>query len=374
MASSLYIHIPFCMKRCIYCDFVSGIYDPEKAGRYIDALINEIEAIPSGSALSTLYIGGGTPSALAINTLSKLFKHSFNYFDFKYNYEASIEANPGTLDKAKLWEIRNAGINRVSIGVQSFDDAELRFLGRMHTSAEAEGAVHLASEGGFTNVGIDLIYGIPGQTIESWESTLTRAVSLKPDHISTYELTVEPGTPLSRSELDRDDDEIIKMYGYAVDYLTAQGFGHYEISNFARPGYECKHNLNYWDRGDYYGAGLGAHSFIEGKRFHNTDDLDEYLTLISQGKSPVKGSEIITPDTAVSEAIFLGLRKTDGIHIESFARMYHINLVNAYEKELNELQDAGLIELVTSGCSYGTDLRLTRKGLVLSNEVFKKFM
>jgi oxygen-independent coproporphyrinogen-3 oxidase len=207
MPASLYVHVPFCLKRCIYCDFVSGIYDPEKADAYIKALKNEISGIPSTTQFSTLYIGGGTPTALSTHTLSDLIKHIFLHFNFsplhpppgkggQGGYEATIEANPGTVDFEKLRALRLAGINRISIGIQSFNDDELAFLGRAHTAEEAEHAVSLAHDAGFENIGIDLIYGVPGQNIVSWRKTLENAVRLKPAHISTYELTVEKGTVL----------------------------------------------------------------------------------------------------------------------------------------------------------------------------------
>ncbi len=411
MLISLYIHIPFCLKRCIYCDFVSGLYNPARADVYIDALKKEISNIPNDKPLSTLFIGGGTPTALSTDVLSTLLNHIFIHFSFTENYEATIEANPGTVDKDKLKAIRSTGINRLSIGIQSFNDAELSFLGRIHNKEEACHAVELARESGFENIGIDLIYGIPGQMLESWMINLEETVRLKPKHISTYELTVEKGTvlddylrnppsspfskggnfsPLWQSRYDSiprgvrgdfsiktnmpDEDKIIEMYEHTIDYLTSEGYLHYEISNFALPGNQCRHNLNYWDRGEYFGAGLGAHSFINAERSHNTDDLEEYLELISENKSTVKGSESITEDMALSEAIFLGLRKTGGINVEAFTKRYNRNILSCYQQEITDLQAAGLIEIVSSDCSYETALKLTGKGLVLSNEVFIKFI
>ncbi|MBI5408388.1 MAG: radical SAM protein [Nitrospirae bacterium] len=412
------------MKRCIYCDFVSGIYDHKKAGAYIEALKKEMKLISpplmggdegEGEKLSTLFIGGGSPTALSSDTLSILINHIFTNFSFTEDYEATIEANPRTVDKEKLQAIRSLGINRISIGVQSFNDDELAFLGRIHSSDDAEQAVHLARDAGFENIGIDLIYGIPGQSIQSWKMTLEKAARLKPKHISTYELTVEKGTLLGEylknppsfpffkggksSSLLRwdyggcsplwqrgdrgdfpiksnlpDEDKIIEMYEHTVDYLTSEGYIHYEISNFALPGNQCRHNLNYWDRGEYYGVGLGAHSFINAERFRNTDDLEKYLNLVSENKSPVKESESITEDMALSEALFLGLRKTEGLNVESFSKRYKVNILSRHEKEIQGLQEAGLIEITNSGCSYETSIKLTRRGLLLSNEVFTRLI
>lgn len=388
MPSSLYIHIPFCLKRCLYCDFVSGLYDPEKADAYVEALIREMQGIPDKHTLATLFIGGGTPTALGIKTLSKLLSSAFNRFNFNDNYEATIEANPGTVDREKLNAIRSSGINRISLGVQSFNDNDLSFLGRIHSEKEAEQAVRLAGKSGFKNIGIDLIYGIPGQDINSWKSSLDKAVRLKPGHISTYELTVEKGTGLY--ELIKSsggnppgliagrkvisEDEIIEIYDYTIEHLLSEGYIHYEISNFALPGYVCRHNTNYWERGEYYGAGLGAHSFMDGKRVRNTDSLDEYLGLISEGKAPVKNTEFISDDKAFSEAVFLGLRKTEGINVEPFAKKYRKNILTDYRKEIKELHEAGLIKVTVSDCAYESNVRLTRKGLLLSNEVFAKFI
>ena len=439
--ASLYVHIPFCLKRCIYCDFISGIYTPEKADVYINALKKEIRSISDKIPFSTLYIGGGTPTVFPVYVLSDLLSHIFKHLKHSKNYEATIEANPGTLDKDKLQAIRSSGINRISIGIQSFNNKELAFLGRVHTREEAEQAVLLSRDIGFENIGIDLIYGIPEQDIKTWRKTLEKAVSLKPKHISTYELTVEKGTLLyeymkadayatnntknnnggschSRvggnpeqggKDMDScfrrndekeqrrifkeqhkliplDEDEIIEMYNYTIDYLTSEGFIHYEISNFAKPDYFCRHNLNYWDRGEYYGVGLGAHSFAGGRRYCNTDNFEEYVNLISAGKSPVKGAENITEGKALSETLFLGLRKTEGINLNAFHKAYGKDVLKFYQKEIKELKEAGLIEVnppsppFTKGGLGGflgkTDayLRLTRKGLLLSNEVFIKFM
>ncbi len=387
MALSLYVHIPFCLKRCIYCDFVSGVYDPEKADAYIKALKSEISNIAGAGPFSTLYIGGGTPTALSASVLTDLINHIFSRFQFEDNYEATIEVNPGTIDKKKLQAIRSLGINRISIGIQSFNDRELAFLGRIHSSQEAEQAVYSARDAGFENIGTDLIYGIPGQDMVAWKKTLETTVMLKPEHISTYELTVEEGTALYKSlksplssikfEIFKEmlsEENIIEMYEHTIEYLSSHGYTHYEISNFALPGYQSRHNLNYWNRGEYHSAGLGAHSFIKGNRYCNTDNLEAYLRAFSENKSLVKESEYIAEDKVLSESLLLGLRKIVGINIESFSTRYKINVLSHYQNEIRELQEAGLIEIVSSGCSYETNLRLTRKGLLLSNEVFLKFM
>ena len=389
MPQSLYVHIPFCLKRCIYCDFVSGIYDPQKEGVYIEALKKEISGIPQNASFSTLYIGGGTPTALSEQALTGLIKHIFKQIDFTDDYEATIEANPGTINKEKLLALRSSGINRISIGVQSFNDDELKFLGRLHSSYDAERAVILSRECGFRNTGVDLIYGIPGQEASAWRKTLEEAVSLRPEHISAYELTAEDGTLLyeylksptlppvlakegisGRKWRVIEEDQIIEMYEYTIDFLKEEGYLHYEISNFSLPGFACRHNLNYWDAGSYYGAGLGAHSHINRERFHNTDNLEEYIDFMSNGVNPVKGKEEITPEMAVSEALFLGLRRTDGMDLKKFTKSFGSDVISSFRKEISEFEESGLIEVYDSG----SRIRLTRKGLLLSNEVFIRFM
>jgi oxygen-independent coproporphyrinogen-3 oxidase len=380
MAMSLYVHIPFCQKRCIYCDFVSGLYTPEKATAYIHTLKKEILNIPDNVSLKTLYIGGGTPSILSHETLCDLIAHIFSHLPFVPDYEATIEVNPGTLDEEKARSVRSCGINRVSIGIQSFHDDELSLLGRVHTRKEAERSVHIAREAGFENIGIDLMYGIPGQKMKGWKESLEKTVNLKPKHISIYELTVERstvlGTYVQKGTLTLPEEErIVEMYDYAIDYLKSSGYIHYEISNFAMPDYPCRHNLNYWERGEYYGAGLGAHSFLRGRRFHNTGILDQYIHLMSENKGPVQETETITAGKALSEALFLGLRKIKGINLKTFSERYEIDVLKHFENEMKDLQSAGLIEIhgTTGHNQSETHLKLTRNGLLLSNEVFVKF-
>lgn len=371
------------MKRCIYCDFASGIYNAREAASYIEALEKEISRLPAEGPLSTLYIGGGTPTALPTDLLTGLIGMIGNHFDFRKDCEATVEANPGTIDREKLSAIHSAGINRISIGVQSFNDEELTFLGRIHSAEDALMAARDARKAGFENIGIDLIYGIPGQDMTSWHHSLQQAVSLKPSHISIYELTVERNTVLHRllhnpvSGMNNpvrlsSEDIIISMYEHAFDYLSVSGFGHYEISNFSIPGYECRHNLNYWERGEYYGAGLGAHSFLQGKRMRNNVSPGEYISVVSEGRSPVEYSEDISGQQALTESLFLGMRKTDGVCVEALEKRYGANVLASFRKEIALLREAGLIRVATD--THQTVLQLTRKGLLLSNEVFEKFL
>lgn len=372
MTLSLYVHIPFCIKKCIYCDFISGIYNPEKAASYVNALKTEISRIPCDAEFSTLYIGGGTPTVLSTEVLTEIIDFIFSELEFSENYEATIEANPGTVDSEKLTAVFLSGINRISIGVQSFNEEELVFLGRIHNQKDSEAAVAIARDSGFSNIGIDLIYGIPGQSLNSWKATLKKAVSLSPQHISTYELTVEEGTDLyaMMKSITINEETIIKMYEYTVDFLTSNDYLHYEISNFARPDFFCRHNLNYWDRGEYYGAGLGAHSLVNNQRYHNTGNIKDYTRLLSINKSPLIHSESIDTEKALSEEFFLGLRKTAGIRLKTLSKSYGIDIADRYQKEISKLTAAGLLEFDTSTSL----MKLTRKGLLLSNEVFTEFI
>ena len=380
MAKSLYVHIPFCLKRCIYCDFISGIYDRDKANDYILALKAEISTIPNKEPLETLYIGGGTPTSLSDELLKELTAHIFNHFNFSKDYEATIETNPGTINRGKLESLTSSGINRISIGVQSFNNDLLNFLGRIHSSEEAEKSVRMARNSGVKNISMDLIYGIPGQTLDIWQETLNKAVSINPDHISTYELTYEKETELHDMFKEGsirnlpEEERIIEMYEYAIHFLNSHGFAHYEISNFALPGLDCRHNLNYWDRGEYYGAGTGAHSFVDERRYYNIRELDRYIRFLLNNQSPVDVVEKITKDMALSEALFLGLRKTGGISIEILSKVFEINILSAYDEVIRDLKKEGLIEITSTDCSYGSILKLTDRGLLLANEVFVKFI
>ncbi len=387
MSESLYIHIPFCIRKCLCCDFLSVTYNESLAKAYTDALCKElILKKDNAEELKTVYVGGGTPSILPEECFRQLFKCLKDNFKFSDSHEITIEANPGTVDKSKIDTMLSLGVNRLSIGVQSFNDDELKTLGRIHTSKEAEDAVRIIKNSGINNFSIDLIYGIPGQTLDSWKKTVSKAVELSPAHISSYELTLEEGTPLyeviksppphpplgkggqeggkmtperfSGSIKMPDEELILEMYGYAIDYLSSKGYEHYEISNFALPRFRCLHNLNYWDRGEYIGAGAGAHSFIRGFRSKNTDDIRRYIKDLNKGIIPEAESTEIKRDDAIKEFIFLGLRKTEGISLAK-AEEFGMNLPGV----CRELIEDGYLEM------EGDYLKLTRKGLVVSNSV-----
>jgi oxygen-independent coproporphyrinogen-3 oxidase len=365
MINSLYIHIPFCMKKCIYCDFFSVPYDDALALRYAGALMHELEIRKElVNELKTVYIGGGTPTTIPSPSLIGLLRKIRDTFSVSPEAEITVEANPGTIDKEKACALANAGVSRFSIGVQSFNNNELKLLGRIHTSEHVIKAVGALRYAGVRNLSIDLIYGIPGQTIEAWSHTLRMAMELSPEHISAYELTPEKGTPfyeaIARKELEKPPEEsILDMYYHAIDGLEAAGCRHYEISNFAKPGFECRHNLNYWNRGEYIGIGAAAHSFIGDRRVKNVSDVGRYVEALQKGDLAVEESVEISCEEAIRETIFLGLRKTEGLNIRELREELGIDIVEA----ASELIDQALLEV------EGERLRLTRKGIVVSNSV-----
>lgn len=366
MPQYLYIHIPFCIRKCIYCDFLSFAYDESLAKQYIDALCKELSLRKDHTiTLKTVYIGGGTPTVLPEECFVRLFKCLQENFKY-YPIEITVEANPGTLDESKLKTFISLGVNRLSLGIQSFNDNELKTLGRIHTSEEGVRAIEMIKGAGIRNFSIDLMYGIPGQTIKTWKVSLSKTVDFLPAHISSYELTPEKNTPLHRmmssGEIKMPDEELVlDMYSNAIDYFSKNGYEHYEISNFAQPGHRCIHNLNYWDRGEYAGAGAGAHSFIKNIRSRNTDDINRYINDLKEGRLPETESTEIKHEDAIKEFIFLSLRKTEGISLLKAGKLG------------NDITDASK-ELVEEGYVIVKDghLRLTGKGMVISNVIIVK--
>ena len=378
MIHNLYIHIPFCIKKCLYCDFYSISYDESLAESYIDSLCKEISLKENCSnLLKTIYIGGGTPSVLNVKYLIKLLEYLQNSFNFAHDIEITIEINPGTIDETKAQTLVILGVNRFSIGVQSFDNEELKFLGRIHNSADALRTIKTLRKYGVNNLSIDLIYGIPGQKIESWKISLNKAVKLSPNHISTYELTLEENTVLykmikSSAKTNKGnlslphEDNIIDMYNYTIDYLAATHYYQYEISNFAKIGFKCLHNLNYWDRGEYIGLGAGAHSFIDEIRKINVADINKYIRSLKSDIIPETEIFKITQEEALKEFIFLGLRKTEGIKLDNtFLKIVDNKGINFIECS-RELIDSGYLEV------QGDYLKLTRRGITVSNTIFIK--
>lgn len=381
MYERLYLHIPFCKRKCPYCAFVSREGNDAEVNNYVDLLVKEM-ILARGDApplqpLDSVYLGGGTPSLLEAEQVARLLERAMQLFGLAADAEITLETNPGTVDFRRLAGFRQAGVNRLSLGVQSFDDRMLAALGRIHTSQQARDTVAAARRAGFTNIGIDLIHALPGQSLEMWRSDLEQAVRLNPEHLSVYGLTVEEGTPFAARYEDKrtllpDDDLSADMFESADALLTAAGYEHYEIANYARPGCRSRHNSGYWKRDGYLGLGTGAHSFLRngpyGIRFGNTPDLEAYRSDIGSGKLPRRGLEVLSREDARAEFMFLGLRMAEGVGFMDFVQEFGAELGELYAQQLDMLVSQGLVTMDTKG------LRLTRRGMLLSNHVFAQFL
>lgn len=371
---ALYIHIPFCRRKCLYCSFVS--YDGREAdiASYLRALKGELAQRVGGEYIGTIYIGGGTPSLLSAEQVEELLSTIRATGNIDDTAEITLEANPGTIDTDYLTGLRKAGINRLSLGVQSLNDNELRILGRIHTADEARATVRHARNAGFDNLSLDLIYGLPGQTTADWRQSLEESMGLKPDHLSLYALTLDPETPMQSrieaGELQRQDpDTAADLYELAEDILEAHGYNHYEISNWALAGHESRHNLTYWENRPYIGAGVAAHSCLNGRRFANTKDLDTYTNTVSDTSLPEPElDEKISPEMEIAETVILGLRLMRGIDPYEMSRRFDTNFTVRYQTQIQEMTDAGLLENLEG------KIKLTRRGRLLSNEVFWRFL
>ena len=319
--AGIYAHVPFCLTRCGYCDFNAYAGLDHLASRYVAALLAEAElAAPAwnGVEIVSVFLGGGTPTTLEIADLKALLARLRSVFAVSADAEVTIEANPDTVDEAKLAGLLEAGYGRLSMGAQSFDRSVLAALERVHQPESVRRAFRAARSAGYDNVNLDLIYGAAGETAESWARTLDEAIALVPEHVSAYALTIEPATPLGRA-VDRGDvttpdpDLQAEMFEIACRMLGEAGYGHYEISNWAKPGYECRHNLGYWERRPYVGLGAGAHGYRDGRRWWNVRPPEEYLRLVEAGELPVGGFEELEPADAYLEEVFLRLRILQGV-------------------------------------------------------------
>lgn len=379
----IYVHIPFCKSKCPYCDFNSSALKPIHENDYIRSLINELESVIKKEdfihlkPLDTIYIGGGTPSAISPKYIQKILDKLQKSFKLKDEIEVTIEVNPAAVDKNKLKEYKSFGINRLSIGVQSFNDKILKILGRIHNAEDAIKTYEDARNAGFENIGIDLMFGIPEQSLDMWLSDIKMAVSMKPEHISIYGLTIEQGTEFHRLQKKGnlvlpDEEAYLLMYESAIQRLRDAGYIHYEISNFSLPDYDSKHNARYWNGLDYIGLGAGAHSYIRGnkwgKRFWNEEDVFKYMEKIERHGNAISGMETLTKSEAMSESIFLGLRQTNGMDKRRFCERFNLSSGYEYLKIIPYLQENGLVEV------SGDIIRLTNRGLILSDAVFAEFL
>lgn len=381
MQVSLYIHIPFCLKKCLYCDFNSFAYAPVTKDEYVDLLVREMELrageIPEQMVVPTLFFGGGTPSLLSAEVVGRLIEAADRLFHLEDGAEITLEANPGTVTREQLAGYRTAGVNRLSVGVQSFHDSLLTGIGRVHDSAEAVRAVEAVRNAGFDNLGIDLIHTLPGETLSMWEADLRRAVELAPEHVSAYSLILEEGTPLhGEAEKGRlvlpEEEAAVEMLELTADFLVAAGYEHYEISNFARPGRRSRHNQVYWRRGSYLGFGAGAHSLLRREtgdlRWGNTESLTEYRQCISEDCLPDVERHVLTIREAMAEYMFLGLRMLEGVDTMAFFREFGATVAEVWPGVAEGLCREGLL------VSDGTFLRLSRRGLLLANRAFAAFL
>jgi oxygen-independent coproporphyrinogen-3 oxidase len=371
---ALYIHVPFCRRKCSYCSFVSYAYREADIPSYLQALQKELARRAGGELVRSVYFGGGTPSLLTVQQLGDLIATIGSIFRVNRAAEISIEANPGTVNREYLAAIRELGVNRLSLGVQSLQDSELERLGRIHTADEAREAIRQARDAGFDNLNIDLIYGLPGQTLSDWRRTLDEAIVMRPEHLSLYALTLEEDTPMreaieAASLPGLDPDAAADQYELAGELLAANGYGHYEISNWATAGRECRHNLTYWRNLPYIGAGVAAHSCCDGHRLANTGSLDEYLAGFSGESWPApEMDEEISPELALAETVILGLRLCEGIDPDDIYRRSEVDITARYRRPIEAMVGAGLLE------QPGGRLRLTPRGRLLSNEVFWRFL
>ncbi len=364
----LYIHIPFCVRKCEYCDFVSFSGQEDRLEPYIDALVGEMKEY-SGAAVDTVFIGGGTPSVLPARLIGKLCDAVKDNFNIANNYEWTTEANPGTLTNEKIRAILDGGINRVSLGVQSFNDKELKVAGRIHDAETAFNSVSDLNKAGFENISIDLMESLPYQTPESFKRTLETAVSLPVKHISVYSLIIEDGTPIKEKYNKGiytlpDEDNDRELYHYTKDFLAEHGFYRYEISNYAIPGYESRHNLKYWDCDEYIGLGTSAASYLDGVRYSNTADLTEYL----RGRYRSGERETLTRNDMIGEFMMLGLRKAEGVSEKEFRQRFGCAVESVYGEQLRKFIRLGVME--RSGGSF----RLTERGLDVANTVMCEFV
>lgn len=370
----LYIHIPFCVKKCAYCDFLSAPADREAREAYVSALLREIRSLPGEYGLDnreviSVFVGGGTPSLLEGVRMKEIMDALREHFLFAPDAEITVEANPGTLDREKLRLYGRSGINRLSLGLQSASDRELRVLGRIHTCGDFLESYRNAREEGFANINVDLISAVPGQTYEDWIRNLRTVAELGPEHISAYSLIIEPGTPFAQMELDLpDEDTEYRMYEDTAAVLGEYGYRQYEISNYAREGFACRHNAGYWKRTEYLGIGLGAASLFEGRRFHNTVDMKEYLADSGRPGAMRKDMENLTRQDEEEEYMFLGLRMTEGVSESKFEEQFREKMTDVYGAVLRKYEKMGLLQ------KKGDFWSFTRKGIHVSNSVLADFL
>ena len=376
MPAGVYLHIPFCKSRCSYCDFATDVFKSEKiVESYVDSIVKEISnfkfQIPKfKTEVDTIYFGGGTPSLLSPKQLEKILNAVHKKFAVAENSEITMEMNPATMTFETVCEYQDLGVNRASFGAQTFDDLELKRLGRRHTADDVRETIKLLRNTGFTNISFDLIAGLPRQTIKDWERNLTEALKLNPEHLSLYLLEIHEGTPLaeqirSKRQPQPDEDLSAEMYELLIEKTSAKNYAQYEISNFSLPGFESRHNSKYWTLDPVYGFGVSAHSFDGEERYSNERDTAKYVAIIDENSS----AEVTREKTDLaSEFVFLGLRLSKGVDLENYKQCFGTDLREKYVEDLRRLEDYELIEFDKN------NLKLTAKGMLYSNEVFSVFV
>lgn len=377
MELGLYLHFPFCISKCPYCDFNSyQLKEDNQISSYLSAFYREITAYSQKlkkSNIKTIYLGGGTPTILSSIQIYNILEFCKDKFNIDKDAEITIEANPGTLNSEKIKLLIESGINRLSLGAQSFNDLFLKKLGRIHNTQDIIDSYFLARKIGFSNINIDIMFALPGQTTEDLQATLKKAVSLKPDHLSLYNLTIKPGTEYYENyqrnafELPSEDEEF-DMYSWAINFLKENNFEHYEIANFARPHKRSMHNLIYWRNQPYLGIGAGAYSFIRGYRYMNFEDPAKYIKEVMNDKLPIDHGEKLSLRKRMIETIILGLRTNEGVNYKKYKTRFGINLNDTFSEQIDRLVNLGLLK--EDDCK----IKLTHKGIFLANTVFREFV
>lgn len=371
---SLYLHFPFCKKKCAYCDFNSYSGLESLIGQYFKAIKAEIQKyLPEPRLVGSIYFGGGTPSYLPVQLLAEILGFIKEHFRTKPDAEITLEVNPGTIDCQELASLKSAGFTRLSIGLQAWQDHLLRSIGRIHSLDDFLKIYEAGRSAGFSNFGVDIIFGLPGQTVQDWAVTLKEVTALQPEHISAYGLQLEAGTQLAEDvklgrKLLPSEDEVLEMMDLAMTYLPDKGYQHYEISNYAKPGFQSVHNLNYWYGGDYLGFGAGAYSTDAGERRYNIEEPWDYIEALGKGASPVKSREKLDQKTKAVEVLMLGLRLRAGIDLREYHTAFGIDILKTAEPYLTSLLEQKLLVLTDSR------LALTKEGIKVSNSVISSLL
>ncbi|HHY40370.1 MAG TPA: radical SAM family heme chaperone HemW [Syntrophaceticus sp.] len=376
--TALYIHFPFCLQKCRYCSF-NSIPIPRNVmlvTGYLQALEREIALYAShypNESLSSIYLGGGTPTVLPAETLCRILFYCRENFAFSPEIEITIEANPGTVTQGMLQLLRDAGVNRLSLGVQSFKSAELQMLGRSHSVSDVYAAYDAARKAGFDNINLDLIYALPGQSLQSWRENLCSAIQLGPEHLSIYGLSLEEDTPLAddlkKGKLEACSEEMhISMWEETASMVAKAGFIRYEISNYAKPGKVCRHNITYWENKTYLGVGAGAHGYYDHVRYGNENNIQKYIERVEKGEFPRAFEEHQSQKEEMVDTIIMGLRLTKGLSRQKFARRFGCSFESLYEKELKKMVEDGLMAISDEA------IFLTERGQILSNYVLSHFV